>query len=208
MKKVNNSSQSGISIIETLTILTVLAILVTFAVAQFGNSKNSFQRQNIARELKVSLERARFDSVKRRATTTTDLSDLSRVTINDATSFTVATDLNQDGTLGTNETRKVSFPTQDGIRLIAASTNFPINIYFDRRGQITAQDSTKTSIAPIFTICTNCTAQTASASNAHIISVSATGTVSMTSGGVTQPTFANPTVTNGNFALSNLLKVN
>lgn len=187
MKLKKFDSQSGISLVEILIVLVILAILVTFAVAQFGNSKANLQRQNIARELKINLERARFDSVKRRAV---NAADMARVTIDSATSFSVSTDLNQNGTIDASDTRQVSFGNND-IRIVGIAT-YPVTISFDRRGQITV-----TGGSPNFTVCNACTAaSSATAENSNIIWVSPTGTVSMTAGGVSQPTFQPPVVAN------------
>src|SRR5215203_5571273 len=68
MKSTEFNAQSGKSIMELMIVMTVIAILVTFAVGQLGSSKTNLHRQNLAREFKINLERARFDSVKRRAT--------------------------------------------------------------------------------------------------------------------------------------------
>ncbi len=58
MKNAKINSQSGVSIIEILIVVAISIILVGFAVAQLTQSKTNLQRQNVARQLKVSLERA------------------------------------------------------------------------------------------------------------------------------------------------------
>ena len=199
MKKKYFDFQHGYSLIETMIVLVIAAIIITFAVAGFGSSQTQFNRQNIARELKVSLERARFDSVKRRAVNTADLAE---VKILSATSFSVKTDINQNGMLDASETRTINFNGQNGVRLVGNSLVFPITINFDRYGRITAKDGTSPTpqnITPIFTICTNnCTAANATASNADVIYVSPSGTVAMLVGGSSQPTFQSPNVSNVN----------
>jgi Tfp pilus assembly protein FimT len=60
------NSQSGISAIELIIVIVIIGVVVVFAVAQFGSAKPVFDRQNAAREMRVGLERARFDSIKRR----------------------------------------------------------------------------------------------------------------------------------------------
>lgn len=203
MKETKFNSQSGKSLIEILIILVVTIVLVTFAVARFGSSKTQLQRQNIAREFKVDLERARFDSVKRRATTE---SDMSRVTIDSATSFTVATDFNQDGTLGTNETRQADFSSQTDMRILSDSSNFPIYIRFDRRGHATTTDKDGAAVSAIFTVCNdNCNALTEkTASNSSIVSISPTGTVAMVAGGESQTSFQPPANLTNTSSLTNI----
>lgn len=199
LKMINKGfgSQSGKSLIELLVVLVVAAVLVTLAVAQFGKTEKTFQRQNLAREFKVNLERARFDSVKRRANGT--VGNLSRVIITSATSFTAITDLNQNGTLEANESRVVNFGAQSGIRFVG-DLIYPITMSFDRHGHIAATngvmiDGSPQAIVPNFTICDKeCTVETANAANANIISISPSGTVAMLKGGEAVPTFASPTV--------------
>ena len=72
MSNTRTGTQSGFSIIELVIILAVISILMTIAVITFGGAKVDLQRQSIAREFKNYLERARFDSVKRRAAVMTD----------------------------------------------------------------------------------------------------------------------------------------
>ncbi len=52
---------------ELLIVLAIAAVLVTASVALFGRTTANIQRQNAARQFKNYLERARFDSIKRRA---------------------------------------------------------------------------------------------------------------------------------------------
>lgn len=194
MHSKNFSAQSGVTLVEVLIVLAIMAIIVGFAAAQFGTSRENFQRQSIARELKVSLERARFDSVKRRPETE---EEMSRVVIETPTSFTVYLDFNQDGVISPDtEKREVDFGYTGGIRIVGRDLVFPVTVRFDRRGHITV-DGTGANIVPVFTICDkDCTFETANASNSNLITVSQTGTVTMTFGGEPDITFSNPTVSN------------
>ncbi|MDQ3322790.1 MAG: prepilin-type N-terminal cleavage/methylation domain-containing protein [Acidobacteriota bacterium] len=189
MKKRNSVSQRGYSLIEIMIVLVITAILVTFAIARFGNAGTNFKRQNISRELKVNLERARFDSVKRRAENTAR----AEVTLVNATSFTVKTDMNQNGTLDASDTKTIDFTGQSNVKIVGDALVFPITIQFDRYGRIEAKDKTEKDITPIFTICTDgCAADNATPANADVIYVSPSGTVAMLKGGEKQPTFASP----------------
>ncbi|MEO6589152.1 MAG: type II secretion system protein [Pyrinomonadaceae bacterium] len=202
MKERKFNSQSGISLIEVLIILIVTVILATFAVAQFGKSKVVFQRQNIAREFKVNLERARFDSVKRNAI---DVNKRANVVVKASkTAFDATADLNQNGTIDVSDTRTIDFSGISNVKIVPDTGGagdtivLPITIRFDNRGQITSEDSSspKKSVTR-FIFCTDgCTAATANQTNASVVSISLTGTVSMTAGGETQPTFSDPTITN------------
>ncbi len=197
MTKQKFNPQSGKSLLELVVILVITAVLVTFAIAQFGGSKTNLNRQNLVREFKVSLERARFDSVKRRAQ-----GSLSRIVIESATRFTVLTDLNQNGTLETSESRSVNFGSS-GVKFVGTLI-YPITISFDRHGHISATNSVVGSdgefqqINPTFTICDRgCTSlETANVKNSNVISISPSGTVAMLGGGESQPSFSSPTVSN------------
>lgn len=193
---------------ELLVVLAIAVILLTFSVAQFGGADNIFKRQNIARELKVSLERARFDSVKRRPSS---VADQSKIVILSSTSYSYTTDFNQNGQIDEpGETRVRDFSGGSGVNFASNGLYFPITIRFDARGHITATNGAAYDVVPLFYVCNGeCTASTATAANSNIIYVSPTGTVAMLSGSETVPTFANPAVTaiNRNTSVNPLLAV-
>ncbi len=200
--KVQFKSESGLSIIEIMIVLVFLAILVTFAVAQFGSSKTNLQRQRIAREFKVYLERARFDSVKRRAA---DTNNMSRVILNSPTSFTSVIDLNQngkilnsDGTIEESDKRVVDFTKGSEAKIVVSDTlNYPITILFNQRGHITATDNLNNSIDPVFTICSkDCLEVSEDNEELSVISVSATGTVAVLKNGQNPSALPTPSITN------------
>ena len=202
MKNFGRNGESGVSLVEILIILVVLGILVTMAIARFGTSTENLKRQNIAREFKVNLERARFDSVKRRASV---CSDMSSVTINSATSFSASTDLNQNGRLDLpDETRTVDFSNRTDVTVIGNGVTLPVTIRFDERGRAFLRNdcdpaSIPTATVPLFYFCNGtCTVATANAQNANAIFISPTGTVAMMTGNSTVPTFSDPAVTNIN----------
>lgn len=182
MKTERFNSQRGASIIEILIVLVVVAILSTAAIMQLGSSRTDLQRQRIAREFKVYLERARFDSVKRRAV---NVNDMAKITLgneasNNATSFSAALDFNGDGKLLASETREVDFTQRSQTQIIVNDTlNYPVTIRFDQRGHITATDNSTPAkdVTPVFTICSgNCSA---TSPDATVISISPTGTVAV-----------------------------
>ena len=203
MKEIEFNSQSGMSVVEILVVLVISAILVSFAVAQFGNSKVVFQRQNLAREFKVNLERARFDSVKRNAM---DVARRARVVVKEnAASFDAVIDLNQNNIIEANDTRTIDFSNRSNVKIVGdtgiagETVVFPVTITFDHRGHVISQDSTTPTPKNVtrFIFCTDdCTVATANAANASVVSISLTGTVSMIAGGETQPTFAAPSISN------------
>lgn len=192
MKSKKKISESGASVFELLVVLIIAAILLTFAVAQFGTSRTQFQRQNIAREFKVNLERCRFDSVRRRAAA--DI-EMARVIIRSATSYDVMTDTNQDGKIESFEARTVDFTGRSDVKIIAPSTTFPVTIRFNQRGHITT-DGMGGSVTPLFTVCSGvCEINTTlTAANSNVISISPTGTIAMLFGGDVIPPLADPTI--------------
>jgi prepilin-type N-terminal cleavage/methylation domain len=50
----NFKSQRGVTLIELLVVIVIIAVVSAFALMQRGKSNEQFQRQNIARQLKVA----------------------------------------------------------------------------------------------------------------------------------------------------------
>lgn len=210
MKQTESNSQKGFSLLELLIVVVITGIIAVMAMTQFGRTETRIKRQNIARELKIYLERARFDSVKRRAI---NRGDMARVTISNATSFNVTTDMNLNGTIDTADTRFMSLNGRTDARLMLDSGSFSITILFDHRGQAIALDQfgAEMTTIPRFTICdANCTVATANANNSTVIVITPTGTVAMLNGGSTLSNVNAPNVTTvaGNASISNLVYVN
>ncbi len=188
MKPNELNPQSGFSLIEVFIVLVIIGVITTFALLTFGSSKVDLHRQAVAREFKIYLERARFDSVKRRA----EDPNRAALTLNNATSFTVQLDFNEDGTLQANETRTVDFTQRSSTQILVTDTlNYPVTISFDRRGHATAIDGLGDEITPVFTICTHCSDASPDQS---VISLSTTGTVSVTTDEVNPSTLPTPDV--------------
>ncbi len=179
---------------ELLIVLAIAAILVTASVSLFGRSKSVIQRQNAARQFKNYLERARFDSIKRRASVPAQMASLQ---ILNSSRFTVTLDGNQNGILDLpGETMTLDLSTAGSTSITGNNFAYPITIRFDQRGQIEVINGDGIAITPLFYFCdTSCTTTTANASNSNIIYLSPTGTVAMMRGGDVVPTFANPAVT-------------
>jgi len=171
-------SQGGYSLIELMVVLAILAILVTFAVLALNGSTRIIERQTIAKEFKVALERSRFDSVKRRPST---CADMSRVEITSATSFQYITDLNQNGTLEpASETRIIGFENRSEVEIVDdPAPTYPIIIRFDQRGNTSSGPcGTETPANTPTVFCEMpCTAATADGTNSNGVYVSPTGTV-------------------------------
>jgi prepilin-type N-terminal cleavage/methylation domain-containing protein len=190
MKNNRTKLQDGFSIVELLIVLTIVVILSTLAVLQFRSSKTDFERQNITHEFKVYLERARFDSVKRRAVNN---NQMSRIILNSSSSFTVNLDFDGNGTLDfdnngvvdPSDVRQVNFTQRSSTQILVSDTlNYPVTVRFDQRGHITATDSSGNAVDPVFSICSkNCTGSVQNNSDVSVLSVSTSGTVAILRGG-------------------------
>lgn len=190
------ANQRGVSIVEVLVVLGIALILVTASVSMFGRSNDVLHRQNAARSLKNFLERARFDSVKRRPSSP---DQEARIELVSPTLFRYSIDLNQNGRLETSETIAVNTGALGSVRMVGDSFVFPVTIRFDRRGHISAVNSDGVEINPLVYFCSgSCTTTTANAQNSNIIYVSPTGTVAMLRGGDTIPTFEVPAISTVN----------
>jgi len=193
MKEKRTKLQSGFSIVELLIVLTMVVILSNVAVLQFRSSKTDFERQNITHEFKVYLERARFDSVKRRAV---NANDMSRIVLNSSSSFTAALDFDGNGTLDGSDVRQVDFTQRSQTQILVSDTlNYPVTVRFDQRGHITAKDSGGNDVDPVFTICSkNCTGTTQNNEDLSVLSVSTSGTVAILRGGQDPSALPTPSI--------------
>lgn len=190
----SNRNDAGFSLIELFIVLIVIGVLVTLAVLGFGASASSLDRQNISREFKVALERARYDSVKRRPST---CDDMSRVEILSKTSFRLFTDSNRNGTIEAAEGSTYDFTGRSQTEIVGdASMVFPITIRFDGRGSTSSGPCTATTDAySSTTFCElPCTIATANPENATVIYVSPTGTTALLAGGETIASVDPPSV--------------
>jgi prepilin-type N-terminal cleavage/methylation domain-containing protein len=185
------SNQKGFSLMELLMVTLIISIVAGIALMQLGSSKNQFQRQNVAQMLKSSIERARFDSVKRRV----DILNRAKVVVS-ATSFTLTIDANANGvTTDTDDSVTTSLAGQ-GISITGSGMTFPVTVSFDRRGIATAVDGSSATVNPVFLVCNGtCSFATDTTSNSNIVLVTGTGTVNLLPGGSLIPSFATPAVT-------------
>ena len=198
----NRSSQSGLTLVELLVVIIIIAVVAALALMQRGSANEQFQRQNVARELKVAFERARFDSVKRRA----DTSATQAKVLVDAGVYTLTTDINQNGTLESSDDIARTISSQNIVIAGSGGTSIPLTVRFNQRGE--AVDASGVSISPVFLVC-NVSCSSPTNANANIVLVTPTGTVNLLSGGATPPTFSAPTITNVSVGtgISNMVSV-
>ena len=168
-----NSPDAGYSFIDLIIVLLVVGILVTIAIPQLNKTNSALIRQNIAREFKTYLDRARFDSIKRHAQSSNQMAG---VTINNANSFSLLSDFNSDGMLQPGEIRNFIFGEKDGIQIIDKDLVFPVRIAFNYRGQVSVFDGNNKEITPNFTFCEkNCSSQNPNSTNSTTILISKAG---------------------------------
>jgi prepilin-type N-terminal cleavage/methylation domain-containing protein len=183
----NLNFESGVTVVELLVVIIIIAIVASIALMNRGSANEQFKRQNVALELKVAFERARFDSVKRRADTA---AVQAKVTVT-PTSYTLTIDRNMDGTLTADEDLVASLPAGVVIGLYSGASLSSQEVVFNMRGE------TSQLPAPQFLVC-NVACSSPNNSNSNIVLVTQTGTVNLLNGNSSLPTFANANVSNVN----------
>ena len=191
MKESNSKTkgESGVSLVELMVVCVIIGLVASIAFMSRGSANEVFQRMNGSGQLKQVFERARFDSVKRRADGLTVGGIIPRP-------FAQVTVQSDRFTLRTyNDTPGGGAPTpQDETVLLApgivaahyTGLTLPMVVSYSRRGE--------PSIAlPQFRICNNsCSSPTGA--NSDIVIVTPTGTVNLLPGNASLPTFTNPTL--------------
>jgi Tfp pilus assembly protein FimT len=191
--------EAGVSLVEVLVVVAIVMVLSLIPLLSIQSSKTVFERQNFARELKSALERARFDSVKRRAS---DSGIQARVVIRqdgfDLISFEKPEGASASSTLMGEVTTSKEIDGQGSILSHPSSDIggvFPVTISFNERGEAIAVDGNGNLVAsPAVVICAGvCTSF--DRSNSNILAISKTGTVNLLPGDSVIPTFSAPQIT-------------
>lgn len=195
--------ENGYSLTEVIVVLVIMGVVTTIPVLMIGSAKVQFTRQTFVRELKSSLERARFDSIKRKPESK---DRMSRVVINTG-SFQLVTYKNTTGSVdatGVAQVQKSETKTLDvknGVLMAHSASgignNFPVTVAFDARGEIVASDSGNNVIVnPAFVVCdANC--GTPTPQNSSMLLISPAGTVALLPGGSAITTFSAPSGSTG-----------
>ena len=132
-KEARLSNAAGVSVVELLVVMTIVAGLTTLALISFQRSSRSFKLSGATRNLSAYLEKARVNSVRRHGG--------ANVVIDSTTSYTANIDFSGTGTL---YPRTISLPPGTSLRytLPPATTSIdpsatPITITYDWRGRTT-----------------------------------------------------------------------
>jgi len=179
--------QDGTTVVEILIVCVIIAVVAGFALMQRGSANEQFQRQNVARGLKVAFERARFDSVKRRAECN---GDQAKVVLN-GTSFILTSFENQGGAM-VAVPRTTSLAGQNIVIADSAGATLSTenSVYFNQRGE--AVDVSGVLISPSFLVCGGgACPDPLTNDRVNRIYVSPTGTVNML-GAQTPPSLGSP----------------
>ncbi|HVF31372.1 MAG TPA: prepilin-type N-terminal cleavage/methylation domain-containing protein [Pyrinomonadaceae bacterium] len=180
--KENSHVQAGVSVIELLVVMIVIGVIAGFALMQRGGVDVQISRQNVAQQLKVAFERARFNSVKRRA----QAGQEATVTVT-PTSYTLRTYAEVSGAWVASD-QTVNLPSGIVIGLYDESALTTRDVPFNMRGETPASPS------PEFLVC-NVTCANRTNATANIVLVTPTGTVNLLPGGSSLPVFGVPSVT-------------
>ncbi|MDT7542373.1 MAG: hypothetical protein QOE33_2277 [Acidobacteriota bacterium] len=140
--RIERRRERGFSVIELMLVLTVLMILMTFALVGVTRARDRVRLADSARSLTNQLEKARTDSIRRHA----DAVSQAGVQILNSTTYRIAYDQNSDGVLAAGETLDVALPT--GVTFVTNPA--PTAASYDWRGRVatpityTLQNSTGT----------------------------------------------------------------
>ncbi|HKS30306.1 MAG TPA: type II secretion system protein [Pyrinomonadaceae bacterium] len=142
-------AERGFSALQLLVVIAIIGIISAMATISISKAQQQLRRENAIREFKGYLEKARIDSIRRHATSTTDQAT---VTITGVNTYQVALDFNYDGTMSSTEVRTVTIPTGNSVQFSMGSITLPMTTRFDWRGRATATQSGGASVTPLFTM--------------------------------------------------------
>ena len=166
----NSANESGFSVLEVLIVAVMLSVLVGFAITQIAQAKQNMTRANAIRELTTYIEKARLDSVRRHATTS---AQMAQVSIINANFYSVTLDANGDGTM--EAPRVIGMPADSDLTIQNGS--FPRTVMFNWRGR-TVDDAGNTTNPDSVTIGNSYGSTTVRITNGGQTAIDATPTAS------------------------------
>jgi len=165
--------------VELVVVIAIIAVMAGIALVGRGNTNAQLQRQTASRQLKEVFERARFDSVKRRADGT---EPFAQVEVH-SDRFILTTYTKEANGTATAKVQETHVPAGVIIEHYS-SGSLPMPITFNRRGETAGG-------VPQFRIC-NVTCTNPTNSTSDILAITPTGTVNLLPGGSSFPSFPTP----------------
>lgn len=184
----DSRAQRGVTVTELLVVIVVIGVICGFALMQAGGTDDQLQRQNVAQAFKVAFERARFDSVKRRASEVGSNALREATVTVTPTSFTLRTYTNEANGTATPSDQTTTLPSGIVIGRYDGATLTSVVVTFDMRGEIGSASDAQ------FYICNVTCAGSHTNTNANLLIVTPTGTVNLLPGSSTLPTFGVPSM--------------
>lgn len=124
--KINSSRSAGFATVDFLIVAVIVLIVVTYAWTAITAAQRSHTREGAAHQFASFLERARSDSMRRRAT---DARQMAQINVLNETFYSVTMDDNGDGAL--DVPRVVNLQDQQ----LTISGPYPRTFMFDRFGK-------------------------------------------------------------------------
>jgi Tfp pilus assembly protein FimT len=124
--KTNSGRSDGFSTVDFLIVAVIILIVVTYAWTAITAAQRSHTREGAAQQFASFLERARSDSMRRRAT---DARQMAQITILNETFYSATIDENGDGAL--DVPRVVSLQDQQ----LTIGGPYPRTFMFDKSGK-------------------------------------------------------------------------
>ena len=124
--KTNNRHSGGFATVDFLIVAVIVLIVVTYAWTAITAAQRSHTREGAAQQFAGFLERARSDSMRRRAT---DARQMAQINVLNETFYSVTMDENGDGAL--DVPRVVSLQDQQ----LTIGGPYPRTFMFDRFGK-------------------------------------------------------------------------
>lgn len=123
-----SSGERGVTLLEALVVLAMMMVVMVFAMLRIVEAQQTLRLDNEIRQFKAYLEKARLDSIRRRAQTD---AQMAKVTVNSLTSYTVQIDSDGNGVL--DPPRQINLKPQGGLTF--AGITPPAVIRYNWRGR-------------------------------------------------------------------------
>lgn len=122
------SNARGASLVEMLIVVALIGIVAAWAIMRIVEAQQSVRLSGATQELTAYLDKARLDSIRRRATA---LDQMAQVSITSPTSYSVSLDRDGNGQL--DAPRVFEFPAGSVTFNVA---HFPTIVRFNWRGRV------------------------------------------------------------------------